>query len=190
MPPNGKIVAVVCTVWVIAGAAFDLWQRNAIKLLMLPLNLAYFGLCLGSVVCVFTYFRRWRIRAFIPLAFCIGAALITGTTSPWLMKAGFSRIMPRYAAVVQQIEAGQIVVSNTPVQVALKSNDAELSYAVWADRATNGILSVTFYVGGSFPVKHWGYLYRSPGDDPQPEWWRKNGWMGTRLNNNWFYIFD
>jgi hypothetical protein len=106
------------------------------------------------------------------------------------MDAGFVRIMPRYATVVQQMETGQIVVLNTPTRVVLSGKEAELAYAVWADKATNGTLTVTFFVGGGFPVKHWGYLYRSSGENPPEEWWIKSYWMGRRLNDKWFYIFD
>ena len=116
--------------------------------------------------------------------------VVTRTVSPRLMDAGFARVMPRYTALIQQMESGQIVVSNTPTRVVLSGPDAELAYVVLADRTTNGILTVTFFVGGSFPVKHWGYLYRSSGEDPPDDWWIKNDWIGRRLNNKWFYIFD
>ena len=105
------------------------------------------------------------------------------------MEVGFTRVMPRYAALVQKMEAGQIVVSNTPTRVVLSAKDADLAYAVWAAKSTNGILTVTFVVGGSFPVKHWGYLYCSSGEVP-PGWWEDNDWMGMPLHDKWFYIFD
>ncbi len=190
MPLIGKIVAPICVVWFLAVAAFAWWQSNLIKLLTMPVTAAYFGSWIASIVCIFVCWRRWHVRALIPLAICIATAAVTRMVSPRLEDAGFVRVMPRYAALVQQMEAGQIVVSNTPTRVALSAKDADLAYAVWADKTTNGILTVTFFVGGSFPVKHWGYLYCSSGEDPSPEWWIKNEWMGRRLNDKWFYIFD
>jgi hypothetical protein len=172
-------------------AAFDWWQSNLIKIaLTLPATAAYSVSWVASIVCVFARWRRWRFRAFIPLALCIITAIVPGMISHRLMDAGFVRIMPRYSALVQQMETGQIVVSNTPTRVVLSANDVGLAYLVWADKTTNGVLTVTFFVGGGFPNEHWGYLYRSSGENPPQEWWIENDWMGRRLNDKWFYIFD
>jgi len=190
MPLTGKIVAPICVVWILAVAAFDWWQSNLIKLLTIPVSVAFLFSWIAGIVCIFACWRHWHIRALIPLAICIATVGITGTISPWLMNAGFTRVMPRYVALVQQMEAGQIVVSDTPTRLVLSGKDADLAYVVWADRATNRILTVEFFVGGGFLVKHWGYLYRSSGENPPPEWWVKNDWMGRRLNDKWFYIFD
>ena len=190
MPVLGKIVASVCLIWFLAVAAFDWWQSNLIKILTMPLSAAYLYSWIASIVCVFACWRRWHIRALVPLAICIATAIVSRTVSHPLMEAGFARILPRYATLVQQMETGQIVVSNTPTRVVLSGKEAELAYAVWADKATNGILTVTFFVGGGFPVKHWGYLYRSSGENPPQAWWIESDWMGRRLNDKWFYIFD
>ena len=156
MPLIGKIVAPICVVWFLAIAAFDWWQSNLIKLLTMPVSAAYWGSWIAGIVCIFVCWRRWHIRALIPLAICVATVGVTRMVSPRLMDAGFARVMPRYAALVQQMEAGQIVVSNTPTRVVLSAKDADLAYAVWANKTTNRILTVTFFVGGSFPVKHWG----------------------------------
>ncbi|MEI9865475.1 MAG: hypothetical protein WDN00_13190 [Limisphaerales bacterium] len=190
MPPTGKIVAAICIVWFLGIAAFDWWQSNLIKLLTMPVSVAYFGAWIASIVCVFIGWRRWRFRAFIPVAVCMATLVVTNSVSPRLMDAGFARVMPRYTALIQQMDGGQMVVSNISTRVVLSGLDAELAYVVWADRETNGVLTATFFVGGGFPVKHWGYLYRSSGENPPRDWWIKNDWMGRRLNDKWFYIFD
>ena len=190
MPPIGKIVTPICALLVLAVFAFDWCQFNVIKLLTTPVSVAYFGAWIASIVCVFAGWRHWHFRAFIPVAICMATMVVTRSVSPRLMSAGFARVMPRYTALIQQMESGQIVVSNTPTRVVLSGPNAGLASVVWADRTTSGILTVTFFVGGSFPVKHWGYLYRSSGEDPPNDWWIKNAWMGRRLNDKWFYIFD
>src|ERR1022692_4699660 len=101
MPLIGKIVAPICVVWFLAVAAFHWWQTNLIKLLTMPVSAAYMGAWIASIVCIFVCWRRWRFRAFIPLALCIATAEVTGIVSHRLMDAGFVHIMPRYAALVQ-----------------------------------------------------------------------------------------
>ena len=158
-------------------------------MLSMPVNAAYMGAWIASIVCTFFCWRRWRFRALIPLAVCIATDVVTRTVSHPLLEAGFERVMPRYTEIIQQMEVGQILVANTPKRVVLSGKQAELAYAVWADKATNGILTVTFIVGGGFPVKHWVYLYRSSGENPPEAWWIENEWMGRRLSDKWFYIF-
>jgi hypothetical protein len=189
MPLIANIVAAICVAWFLATAAFDWWQTNLIKLFMLPEFVAYLGSWIASIVCIFVCWRRWHVRALIPLAVCIATAGIIRTVSPRLEQAGFERVKPRYAALVQQMEASQIVVSNTPTRVDLSAKDADLAYGVWAEKTTNGVLTVTFFVGGILDY-HWGYLYCSSGEAPPREWWIKNDWSGRRLTDKWFYIFD
>jgi hypothetical protein len=190
MPAAGKIIIPICVAWILAVIAFDWWQTNVIKLAIMPVSAAYLISCLASFFGVFCWWRQWRFRSLVPMGICFATMILARTFSPSLMDAGFARVLPRYTAVVQEIESGQIVVSNAPTRVTLPASDATLAYTVWADRSTNGDLTVTFFVGGSFPVKHWGYLYRSSGQNPPPDWWIKNDWMGRRLADKWFYIFD
>ncbi|MEI7730465.1 MAG: hypothetical protein WCO56_12890 [Verrucomicrobiota bacterium] len=157
-------------------------------LLTIPANIAYAAALITSFVWAFVRWRRFRFWSFIPLAICLTAEFLNGIITPRLLVAGFERVAPRYATIIQRIEAGDIAVQTEPMRLNLLPAEAELASATWAEKGTNGVLTVTFFVGGSFPVRHWGYLYSSSGEikpgSRADEIWPKR----KKLRDKWFWI--
>ena|SRR5687767_5092034 len=190
MSRGAKFVYLIYAGWfvVIAAGAWLHFPRNRM-FLILPMAV-YLGALIISFVWMLRDGERLRDRAAIPLAVGLGTAVIAVIVAPRLFDAGFARIMPRYAGVIQQIEAGQVAVGSDPTAITLRNADAKLGYAAWATRASNGVLMVTFFVGGSFPVKHWGYLYSSAGEILEGSFEDSQWPKRRRLREKWFYIAD
>jgi hypothetical protein len=86
------------------------------------------------------------------------------------------------------MESGSIPVSTNWTSFPQAVPLAPLTYAVFAQKDTNGVLTVEFITESGFPVKHSGYLYIlsgviEPGSKEDSHWpIRKE--EGTR----WFFI--
>jgi hypothetical protein len=94
------------------------------------------------------------------------------------------RRLPRYQAIVDRIQQGEIVVSEDPTSLTI---DKDLANVGFARRTTTGILRVEFFWGGAFPVKHTAYIYTSTGGSSDGAW---NRWRYRALGGNWFAASD
>jgi hypothetical protein len=61
------------------------------------------------------------------------------------------------------MESGEISVSTEMDRIPQAILKARMAYAVFAQKETNGVLTVEFLTETGFPVKHSGYLYCSSG---------------------------
>ncbi len=98
----------------------------------------------------------------------------------------FYRDLPRMKEVVALIQDGSI--SLTHGRLNLPSRYGSLAYATHANRDAAGTLTVEFFVGGGFPVKHHAYLYLSDGV-MTPEI-RRDWPSGLRREKQWFEVSD
>jgi hypothetical protein len=92
------------------------------------------------------------------------------------------RLRPEYELLIAKIERGEMEAEHVPIS-ALGS----LAYTVHARRDDMGILTVEFFWGRGFPLKHTAFIYRSNGawaQDPRLDW------RATRLADNWFRASD
>jgi hypothetical protein len=106
-----------------------------------------------------------------------------------IRNVSFKISRPQYEAAVRLIADGKPSVGNQPTPVILPPQYASLAYAGFAERDSNGVLSVVFYYGRAFPVKHSAYLYRSRGTFEQ--WQHAGDWTRwTRLDEHWYRISD
>ena len=96
---------------------------------------------------------------------------------------------PKYEKVIELMELGEIPVSNGIGRVDIPPEYSHPAYAIIADRDTNGVLSVEFLIGGGFPVKHTGFLYRS--DDNPKKWKHITRWPRViKTERCWYRISD
>lgn len=98
----------------------------------------------------------------------------------------FYRDLPRMQEVVNLIQNGSIPITDHPLQVPPQYDS--LAYSVHSYREFGGSLTVIFFVGGGFPVKHHCYLYRSNGlitPRIRQEWM-----VNLQREQQWFEISD
>jgi hypothetical protein len=98
----------------------------------------------------------------------------------------FYRDLPRMKEVVALIQNGRIPISDGKVIMPAKYQS--LSYGTHAYRDADGTYTVTFFVGGCFPVKHLCYLYRS--DNIITPDIRRDWPSGFRREKCWFEVWD
>jgi hypothetical protein len=70
--------------------------------------------------------------------------------------------------------------------ISLPAQYSHLAQAVFAEKADDGAITVVFVLGGVFPVKHFGYVYRST--DKIEDWPGARLWAPKfrRIAPNWF----
>ena len=97
----------------------------------------------------------------------------------------FARSLPRYQSVVERIKNGSIKIRDRRVQ--LPSQERDLAYVARAAK-TNGTWTITFLVGGGFPVKHKAYVYKSDDKWTNADW--RNWSSYKRRAPYWFEASD
>lgn len=98
----------------------------------------------------------------------------------------FYRDLPRLKEVVALIQSGSMPLAHG--RISLPAKYESLTYATHGNRDATGALTVTFFVGGGFPVKHHCYLYRSDGVLTPAI--RRSWPSGTRKEKQWFEVSD
>lgn len=99
----------------------------------------------------------------------------------------FQRDLPRMREIVRGLENGTLAIKRER-PVGLSEQQKSFAYSIQAYRDKTNALTVTFYVGGGFPVKHQAYLYRSD-DTLTPEVTRD--WVhGTKRAPRWYEVSD
>lgn len=143
-----------------------------------------------SLLFAWTERRQLRLLAVIPLMLCFGSCAATTATGRAGRQAQFERQLPRYRALVERIQAENVLVSGEAVSVPLMETEHDMGYGVLAQRDTNGVLMVELLTGGGFPVKHSGYLYSSSGSITPGSFFDSRWPFKTEVKPKWFRISD
>lgn len=122
----------------------------------------------------------------------LGVAWIFGmrVSSSYRHNREFTSRLPFFQSVISDLEHSDAVPSTSLTKVPVPKGARNLVYSILAQRLADGRLAVEFLTGGSFPVKHRGFLFLSSGgieDFPQ----MASRWPGREpVRDHWFYIAD
>ncbi len=104
-----------------------------------------------------------------------------------IMKFRFD--IPKYEYVISMMKKGEIRVDQDLQTVDLTSRFAYLGDTTLAEEDENGVLTVEFLIGGGFPEKHSGWLYRE--DDNPMAWKNISRWPRIeKIDPRWYRIGD
>lgn len=190
-----KLVITTVVLGIIFNATvftFRLKPSPELQMLFMLMLLGMLLLLPVTFVLVFALWKRYRFRSFLP--FCITAASIvlllpTARVSSFACDCIFRARLPQYEAVIRDMINGKIAVPAEGGRIDLPERYSHLAYATLADKDANGILTVEFLTGGGFPVKHWGYLYRSHGS--LSEWEYADRWPHQqKIEDHWYWVAD
>lgn len=163
MSRTGKPIVVIAVIYFFASTIFFSHRTDLSQLLTLPAAFCFLSAVIGSVVCIFTDWKEYRWRSLAPFTACILSVILSSMLAIRIRHAVFIHSLPRYEAVVHQIESGSISVSTNMERIPQAESQAPFAYAVFAERDSNRILTVIFLTEAGFPVKHSGYMYCSSG---------------------------
>jgi hypothetical protein len=186
MSRAGKFVIIASAMWLIASELYAAHRTNAGGLLDIVISLCFFGVVIYAVVLVFAEWRKRRWRAMIPLAACVLSVVVFIPLGRLVSRAVFAWSLLSYEGVVQQIEFGSIPVSGEYAEIRGAEREARLAYGVFADKDTNGVLTVMFFTESGFPALHGGYIYRSSGElsaELESRWP-----IREKVRSKWFYF--
>lgn len=191
----GRVLAITSFAGILLDlAAFVFAVKPGVVLqlgFMVPIAITL-GLIIASPILIISWWRahRWRsllplLAAMLSLVLSIPAASAGGAVREWLFRSR----LPKYEEVVGLIAAGTINVDQDLRLVELPAKYSELAAATLAEQDSSGTITIEFIIGGGFPVKHTGYLYRSHGT---LEDWRHSGrWpKAKQLSDHWYAISD
>lgn len=186
----GKIVVAIAALFCVGATVFFSHRTGFTQLLTAPLFLLFLIAILIGIICIFVDWRERKWKALLPLATCFLSPFIASKIANPIREAIFTKCLPSYEAVVHQMESGEILVSTNLSKIPEAVPKARMAYAVFAQKDTNGVLTVEFWTEGGFPVLHSGYLYSSsgvvnPGSEAGLRWP-----IRVQERPKWFYISD
>lgn len=164
-----------------------LWQMISIVLF-----LAVLIVLITDLVVVPDQWKRYRFKSFLP--FCVGslclAMSVPSVISGHLLRDHLFRCrLPQYEAVLRMMMDGSIEVREQLGRIELPSKYSNLALMTLAQKDDNDILTAEFIIGGGFPVKHSGYLYRSDGE--LQKWEHAARWpRWFKIDDHWYRISD
>jgi hypothetical protein len=159
---------------------------NAQLLLILSLLVLLFS-WLAVLVSLFpARNKQHRLKAAVVLLLAPLCPVVAGFLGGHVRNYLFYRDLPRMKEVVALIQNGSIPVTGGRINLPTKYES--LAYGAHAYRDAKGALTVIFFAGGGFPVKHHCFLYRSDGIIT-PEI-RRDWPSGTRKEKQWFEVSD
>ena len=130
--------------------------------------------------------KHLRQKSVIVLALAPLSLVLAVMLGPRLNDYLFYRDLPRLNEAVALIKKGAVPIEEGHAR--LPAEYSSLSYATHADQDSRGVWTITFFVGGGFPVKHQCYLYRSDDkitDEVALTWPR-----GRHREKYWFQVSD
>lgn len=168
----------------LAGAAFLARPNPLVQLVfMLAILLQLVMWPAMAVVALLPHNKAKRLKlasslGFVPLAL-VASVLLGRPLNDYL----FYRDLTRMKEVVTGIEKGSIRITNASVPIGYEN----LAYRIDSSREGQ-VLTVTFWIGSGFPVKHNAYIYRSDGK-LTPE--MRRDWPSSRQREEqWFQVSD
>lgn len=156
-----KFTVIVACLWFLAATTFFAHPHVATQLLTMLLTPALLGFGLANLVLVLRRWFQMHLRNVIPFGVCALTMVLAPFVGTEIRQHLFRSALPKFESVIQQLESGKIPVT-VEFNRVLQSEDG-IGYSVSALR-TNDVLYVEFLAGGSFLLKHSGYLYTSSGD--------------------------
>ncbi len=148
---------------------------------------------LFNFVMIFVDFKKYKIKAFFSFIILLGIIILTiGLNKHVFIKfreIEFNKNFNQYQTVVQLVEDGKIkLLKGCPLKLPEKYE--HLAYRVWVNQSKNGILTIEFFTGGRFPVKHFGYFYCSDYANSNQKKIKKRWPYIKKIKNKWFFISD
>jgi hypothetical protein len=186
------VLTVLFTLITISEASF--LPLNIIQLINLCLILAYFLFLIYSIFLIPIKWRNYKVAALVPFGInlctlvLLFSILISGH---YLQRIVFQISLPGYKKVIQQINDGRFPL-NVPDKVYPISPSKILipfCYGVKAWIEEPNILTVEFWTGGGFPVKHRGYLYRSNNEIDSSLQAKRDWPFMEKIQDNWWWGF-
>lgn len=156
-----KITFAIAGMWFAVFIAFAVRPSPVTQLLSMLLSLGLLIVSFISLVRVFTHWGRERWRSVTPLVACVLVVVLAPEIGAAIRRVTLRQALPSYESIIRQIESGAIPVTTELRHIPQLESGS--TYAVLAQRSTNGVLTVEFLTGRGFPVKHSGYLYCSSG---------------------------
>lgn len=153
-----------------------------------------FVMLVVSFIAIFKFWEKYSLFSVIPfviLLLCFKAGAISLKAGHNKRENVFAERLPQYEEAVRVMESK---IKGEPV--FLKGKEVpeayhHLAYWIHAEKYGGGVLVVTFFWGGGFPVKHSAFVYRSDGWlPPRGTDFRREWPFAERINENWFRVGD
>ncbi len=157
------VLSVLCGFWFAVEIAFAAKPTTEGQLVAMIALVCWLVALLASFIYALSRWQTARWWAAVPLLLCLGSCEVAPRIGGAVRQSRFQNSLPRREALVAKIESGALPCSAELKAVALQESDRDLGYLVLAQRESNGFVTVEFFDGGGFPVKHSGYLYKSSG---------------------------
>lgn len=157
------IALIYSTVFIVVYNMFSVKQTPIMQFITMFMTLGFLALLIASGVALLSCWKESRFKSFYPLAICAFVVAYMIIAAPAIKDIAFKRSLPKYEKIVGMINRGEIEVDISRKRIELPSDYKTMAYAAFGERDSKGVLTIEFFTGAGFPVKHSGYIYCSDG---------------------------
>ncbi len=184
------IVLVYSLIFIVIYTNFSIKQTPIMQFIVMFMTLGFLALLIASGIALLSCWKESRFKSFYPLTICIITIVYMIIAVPVIKDLIFNRNLPKYEKIVSMINRSEIDVDTSRKRIELPSDYKALAYATFGERDNKGVLTIEFFTGAGFPVKHSGYIYRSDGQLSSDSDIHKRWRYIKRKNQNWYYFSD
>jgi hypothetical protein len=184
------LVSVYSAIFLAIYTKYSIKQTTFWQFIVIFMVMGFLALIIASAITLFTGIRKSKHMACIPLSICLIVLIFMFIVTPRIKDMVFNGRLVKYEKIVNMIRNNELKIDTTNHKVVLPDEYKHLSYLVLGEVDKNGVLTVEFFTGIGFPVKHSGYMYRSDGNILSDPAINKRWHNITRKNDNWYYFSD
>lgn len=184
------IALIYSTVFLVVYTMFSVKQTPIMQFITMFMTLGFLVLLIASGIALLSCWKENRFKSFYPLAICAFVVVYIIVAVPAIKDIAFKKSLPKYEKIISMINRGEIEIDISRKRIELPSDYKALAYATFGERDSKGVLTIEFFTGAGFPVKHSGYIYRSDGQlSSSPEVYKRWRYIKGK-SQNWYYFSD
>ena len=190
MARREKIILTIALVWAVAYVSYAVHRTPTLDTPSFLLTILFGVALLFTFIDMLAHLGQRGPIAARTFALCIAIVFVAWQVIGPIRSALFARARPSYEAVVADIAAGRLPTDENFAQIPQAVTRAKMTWQVWQEKTSTGVLMVEFDTERAFPVLHSAYLYSSsgiiePGSQMSSRWRFQH-----KLRDHWFFVSD
>ena len=190
MSRSDKCILAIAIFWAVLFVSYSAHRTPTLDTPSFFLTMVFVVAILFSFIAMIARWRQLGPSAGRSFLFCVAIAFLATRVIGPIRNVLFARALPSYEAVVSDIATGHLPTTGNFGQVPQAVARSKMTWQVWQEKTTTGVLMVEFDTERSFPAQHSGYVYSAsgiiePGSQMASRWHLKH-----RLRDHWFFVSD
>jgi len=184
------IVSIYSAIFLMVYTRYSIRQTTTMQFIAIFMILGFLAIFIASIVVLFNCWKENKYKAFLPFSVCVMVLMYMIFAVPVVKDVAFHRKLVKYEKIVNMVNEGELVINTNSHRIELPDDYKQLAYVAFGEYDDKGVLTLEFFTGAGYPVKHSGYLYRSDGSITPDSTIHKKWRHIVRKSHNWYYFSD